>query len=376
MPSQYPSETQLSSGQGGEMVSVAHSPHVHGKANNHRDNDVGTHRPSGKGSETKAARQNGGLPHLVLVRAHHPTKPTYTVNAAAPPLVQPLPAPYYPSDTNTALPDRAAITQTQAQPTSSTTNPTTACDNSREFTTVCPQTALSYTSAIITRRSEHFQTRQKVLDDRLQQLHSRVRGRQGKGVCRHVQSQLKSASHLNQRGPKVGEQDVEADRESEITPSINRAASIPMQVDGAVEDIDTSRATVVRSLQFESCDHSDQSENSIHVDELGVLSSVEKLPPDEKLDLSNSFDRSNGFGNRLSDGRSEIVERWRQQLRGMCVGVEGVGIGGGGGDGGEVTDASSEDEEEMEGDGSNMVEMGQKRYAHTHTHTHTIGPVS
>ena len=328
------------------MVSVANSPN---------------RPPSAAGREPKKEQktfQNGGLPHLVLVRAPHP-KPSATVpqkdTRSSPP-----PAPRVVSDrltvsadeVDTESPVRTGI-RTLAQPSGST-GETRCCRETREEgeKSVCPQAAISYTSSILSRRAEGVRCRQLSLDDRLRRLHGRVRSRQGKGVCHHVQSQLRYA------GAGVCEGEIGEDGSSEIT----SAATIPMQVDGAVEDVCADRVAVARSLNFESFDHSDQSKHdtSQAVDVVG--NSDQPKPerashtPNPTPSTANSEapqflgqlrNRSNKFrGKRLlSDGRSEVVERWRQQLRGVCGGVgEDVGVCRGG----EVTDTSSDEEGDME----------------------------
>ena len=369
MPSQYPSESQLSSRQDGEMVSVAHSPRVHGKAGHE---DLVTHRPSkdaGKGArkEQKTPRQNGGLPHLVLVRAHHP-KPLAAV--ACSPCCAPLPAPKLAAD-GSSSPVPARAVQTHAQPTSTAAR-TVVCEEERQGTesTVCPQVALSYTTAILSKRSERVLTRQRALDDRLQRLHGRMRGRQGRAMCRHVQSQLESVAKMEREGESGEER------------GTSSPAAIPMQVDGAVEDVGIEANRVVRrSLQFGSCDDLDQSKSSQCID-ISVKEEEDSIeaklvvvdtPPASVIDSSDKLNWSKGESSNPSDESSEfyrsdapsseVVERWRQQLRGVCVGLGGGGEEEEGGRG-EVTDGSSDEEG---GEDFEPTDITRRRYESTLT---------
>lgn len=246
-----------------------------------------------------------------------------------------------------------------------------SCNDAREEgePSVCPQAALSYTSTILTSRADRVLSRQQTLDERLRRLHSRVRGRQERGVCRHVQSQL---SYTAVAAKVEGERRREGGG-GEGRAAISRAASIPMQVDGAIEDVCVDRVSVARSLKFGSCDNSDQSKRSTSptIDDNIIGDSTEQISDQQKQEVSidrnsppnNTRDwpavdkflqnRSGGFSRSVSlssldGGRSEIIDRWQQQLRGACVGPGG---GGGGEVGeaagtGEVTDTSSDEEGE------------------------------
>lgn len=287
------------------MVSVAHSPHVNGKAGR---KDVVTHRTGKETGKEQRSKQNGGLPHLVIVRAHRP-KPTVYNHANATTVSVSLPAPQ---------PLPAEDRQTHAQPTPITSTAVIGKRGSEGGHSVCPQAALSYTTAILSKRAERVLTRQRSLDHRLQLLHRRVRGRQGKGMCRHVQSQIRSARE--------------------------RAAAaahdpLPMQVDGAIEDVDMSH--VACRLQ-RSCDNFDQSKCD-DGDELNCVvteSHEPKLEADvpPALLAGDQLPEAEESSEQQCDGRSEVVERWRQQLHTVC---EGGGEGGG-----EVTDRSSDEEGE------------------------------
>lgn len=283
------------------MVSVAHSPHVNGKAGR---KDVVTHRTGKETGKEQRSKQNGGLPHLVIVRAHRP-KPTVPNHANATPLSVSLPAPQ---------PPPVEERQTQAQPTPVTTTAVSGKRGSEGGHSVCPQAALSYTTAILSKRAERVLSRQRSLDHRLQLLHRRVRGRQGKGMCRHVQSQISSAKER----------------------AVVCHDPLPMQVDGAIEDVH-----VACSLQ-RSCDIFDQS----RCDDGDELNCVVTDSHEPKLDVDfppallagDQFPETEESSEQQSDGRSEVVERWRQQLHTVC---EGGGEGGG-----EVTDKSSDEEGE------------------------------
>ena len=335
------------------MVSGAHSPHVRGRADRE---DVVTHRTgkeaSGKetGKEQKS-RQNGGLPHLVIVRAHRP-KPVHA-NASSPSVS--LSAPHLPRPAPVV---RERQTHAQPTPVTSTVSEKTEGQGGQRL---CPQEALSYTTAILSRRADRVLVQQRSLDQRLQLLHRRVRGRQARGMCRHVQSQIKSAREQERRE--------EGGERTAVVPD-----PIPMQVDGAVEDVDVDRVTL--GVQFRSCDDSNQSKRDCldsnsadhSMDEDSNQSHEPKLvvatPPaslaSEKLNWSKeSSSPSNEFKNQ-SDRRSEVVERWRQQLRVVCAGVGVAGVEGGGG---EVTDGSSDDEG---GETTCAADIGHRRYVCTY----------
>ena len=320
------------------MVSVAHSPHVRGKP------PPATGREPGKEKKTKVAEktlQNGGLPHLVLVKTPHPKGAAFVRASSPPPINNNSSASDDASDAHRVV--RTAI-RTQAQPTGNEGGEggggTTCCGDSREEggRSVCPQAALSYTSAILTSRAKKVLRQQESLDDRLRRLHSRVRGRQGRGVCRHVQSQISYAASVGGEGGEERER-----------PPVKRAASIPMQVDGAVEEVSVDRISVARSLNFGSRGDSDQSkrDTSQPIDVVGNSTGAPSDEPNLEGVLRSANPRGNLLGNRSSEfgGKSEVVERWRQQLRGSCV-----GMGGGRGEigesacGGEVTDTSSDEE--------------------------------
>ena len=379
MPSQYPSDSQQegrgSSSTVTKMVSVANSPHVvRGKA-------ATTSREPGKETKTKASGktlQNGGVPHLVLVKTPHPRTPNAVgqrrhTACLSPP--SPAPnnhhSPISSADNGRGEPAAVRTTvRTCAQPTESEETGITCCDESREEgeQSVCPQVSLAYTSGILTSRADRVLRRQKCLDDRLQRLHRRVRGRQGRGVSRHVQSQLSYAA----TAAKDGEDKKEG--EGEGRGSISRAASIPMQVDGAVEDVVVDRVSVARTLKFESCNvGSDQSKSGTASSAINDIIDNSPSNPSKTegstdiIDISTSNpSKTEGSTHRNSlraslgqflknqssefdgsDGRSEVVERWRQQLRGACVGDGGgVGVGeiGDPGASGDVTDTSSDEE--------------------------------
>ena len=369
------------------MVNVAHSPPVRGKAGHE---DVVSRRPlpSKETAKKEKSKQNGGLPHLVLVRAHHPK--ANAVVPSSPPA--PFPAPNNHSE---SVPARPAV-QTRAQPTS-TAPSTVVCGGRNDGEhSVSPQVALRYTTDILSRWSDRALSRQQSLDDRLQQLHSRVRGRQGRAMCRHVQSQIKSARRRRkgegereeEEGEEKGEEgegegkregkreEGEGERKERGSSPVVPAA-LPMQVDGAVDDIGTSR--VVRTLQFHSCDESDQSKRTESSDSTDMEISVDMdtAPPKQEIEtpppLLNKSDnlaellsarRQSGESDPRPDRRAEVLERWRQQLRGVC----GGGLGGAGGERGEcgegegeVTDVSSDEEEEEEED-SETGSITQNRY--------------
>ena len=364
------------------MVSVANSPHVvRGKTAREPGKEVKPKpKPTGK------AIQNGGVPHLVLVKTPHP-RPSSAVNAtpsSSPPLPAPAPRNHRPppavattttttSSADTGRGEPAAVRtsiRTRGQPTGTEGAETMSCNDTREEgePSVCPQAALSYTSTILTSRADRVLSRQQTLDERLRRLHSRVRGRQERGVCRHVQSQLSYtavAAKVKEEGRKEGGGEGRA--------AISRAASIPMQVDGAVEDVCVDRVSVARSLKFGSCDNSDQSKRSASptIDDNIIGDSTEQISYQQKQEVSidrnsppnNTRDwpavdkflqnRSGGFSGSaslsLSDGgRNEIVDRWQQQLRGACVGPGGGGGGevGEAAGNGEITDTSSDEEGE------------------------------
>ena len=363
MPSQYPSDSQQE-GRGSsetKMVSVANSPHVV------RGKSAPTTREPGKEAKAKVSGktlQNGGVPHLILVKTPHPRPSNAVVHRASPSPPPPAPQNHHsPSSADDdavrgePAPVRTSI-RTLAQPTGSEDTGATSCEEAREDgeQSVCPQVALSYTSGILTSRADRVLRRQLSLDDRLRRLHDRVRGRQGRGVCRHVHSQLSYAAVA----AKEGEQRKE---EGEGRGLISRAASIPMQVDGAVEDICVDRISVARSLKFESCDTADQSKRDTSPTAINdVVENSTKSVSDPLESKGSTYKNSPLLGsspdwsslgqflkNRSgeldgSDGRSEVVERWRQQLRGACTGVGGGGEICDPGAGGDVTDTSSDEE--------------------------------
>ena len=136
-----------------------------------------------------------------------------------------------------------------------------------------------------------------------------------------------------------------------------------MQVDGAVEDICVDRISVARSLKFESCDTADQSKRDTSPTAINdVVENSTKSVSDPLESKGSTYKNSPLLGsspdwsslgqflkNRSgeldgSDGRSEVVERWRQQLRGACTGVGGGGEICDPGAGGDVTDTSSDEE--------------------------------
>lgn len=298
------------------MVSVAHSPHVNGKAGR---KDIVTHRPGKETGKEQRSKQNGGLPHLVIVRAHPPKTPVHSYANVATSLSVPLPAPQ---------PPPVQERQTHAQPTPVTTTTISGKRDDEEGHCVCPQAALSYTTAIVSKRADRVLHRQRSLDHRLHLLHRRIRGRQGKSMCRHVQSQIQSA------------------RERAVVTH----DPLPMQVDGAIEDVDVSR--FASNIQ-RSCDNFDQSKCDDGEEVNCVVTESNSHEPKLEAGVPPALltgDQLPGAEESSEcDGRSEVVERWRQQLRMVCEsGAEG---------GGEATDRSSDEE----GEGPACADIRQKR---------------
>ena len=333
------------------MVSVAHSPRVNGKAGRE---DATSHCAGKEGGKEPRARRNGMLPHPVIVRAKPSKLPAPRLSIPAP---APAPTPSGPRPTPPVV-----ECQTQAQPTPQAST----VPGGEGGRSVCSQAALSYTTAILARRAERTLCRQRDLDHRLQQLRSRVRGRQGRAVCRHVGAQILSARE--RREVREGQEGKEG----------GIGDAIPMQVDGAIEDISVSRGA--SCVQYKSCDSIDQlkcedmdqskldidqskcsdvdqskivSEDIDRAKELKVANVASDSLASDKLDWSQQTASFRSHELKIpSDRRSQVVERWRQQLSAMCEG------GGGEGGGGEVTEGSSDEEG---GEACAVADTGRRR---------------
>ena len=374
MPSQYLTETREEDtpsaqlereGASKKMVSVAHSPQVRGgKAPPPPPSNGREAKPASSPSGKEKTTPNGGLSHPVLGKGSNPRRAPAAASSVQPAATSPAPRGSDAPPLARASPDDAEIVRnapirTQAEPTG--TNEAQEKTQDEGERSVCSEAALTYTSNILSWRAQSVRRRQLSLDDRLQRLHSRVRRRQGRGVTRHVQVQLSYAGASVNTKATANEE-----REVRETASVPLASSIPMQVDGAVEDVCVDRIAVARSLNFE--DFSDQSkrDTSQVIDVVG--SSEQPKPPESTGHTHNGIaqDWSRILQNRLgrfdkkrmSEERSEVVERLRQQLRGVCVGL-GSGEVPGECRGDEVTDASSD--EEGGGDVADVAEESRRQ---------------
>ena len=318
MPSQYPSESRLAPPLpvGGSMVAGNHAV-PNGKAG-----DV-VHMAVLDGERVKEQRtiSNGVLTHSALIEA-----------VARAPLKLRSP---------TASEERKTSGQ-------STREATTGKERGRELErTVCSQLALSYTSSILSRRAGRVNTRQRELDLRLAQLQCRARSRQGRTVCWHILAQLradkkrregeerersaeweegrergvegrergKEGRERGEEGRERGEEGRERDAEREEERERSMEGEIPMQVDGAVEE-----------RYLKQPDPGQLASQPRGREEVGASFSLLPASPGV-LDVCGMSVQPEWCP------REEVVGRWRQQLRAVCVG-----------EGGEETESSSDEE--------------------------------
>lgn len=249
--------------------------------------DMATQCVGKEGGKEQRLRKNGVISHPALLSGV----------AANPP-------------TSRAPPVRKEERKTRGQPTQDVS---TERERGGEVGgSICPQAALSYTSAILARRVGRVDTRQSQLDGRLSTLRSRVRCRQGREVCRHVRRQLKVARGRRERSEEGAVSSEECGGEG-------RGGGIPMQVDGAIEE-----SPVGLACREPAHEPRGQPPGPMEVglDSLPVVSG--------KLNMSNQSSQS---GQSEECSVVQVVERWRQQLRTVC-----------GDAGGEVTESSSDEE--------------------------------
>lgn len=302
MPSQYPSETRFTTRRagGGRMVSGTHAvPNGKPGVEDMAEQCVGK-----EGGKEQRLRKNGVISHPVLLSG-------VAANSQA----------------SRVPPVHKEGRKTRGQATQDvSTERERGGEGGRS---ICPQDALSFTSAILTNRVGRVGTRQRQLDSRLLTLRSRMRSRQGREVCRHVRRQLKVARERRERSE-------EGTVSSEECGGEGRGGGIPMQVDGAIEESPVPLTCRMQALEQPL----EQMETGL--DPLPVAS--------DKLNMSNQSSQSS-----QSEECSvvQVVERWRQQLCSVCEEA-----------GGEVTESSSDEESVEEPRGPRRRRLGLSLVCH------------